>query len=398
MRDSPKRTNTFKPILFIAILIGAIQPLNAQVINAQVRDGLCVELRWTGTEGETELWRQLPNQSDYNSLGVVPGTFYSDTIPFSICGDTIRYRLDYGLSQSIETCVWFADDMPPQPTDILLVTVDSLADSIIVYWYPSDSKDVDGYIVCTGSPCVSPDTVYSTRHAVAFDATPKEFRVFVVDSCGNPSAMSDPCNNMVLNVHADSCGGTVTATWNNYINMPGGISAYQLYYSLTKPYEWVLADSTSLTSLRFSVPEGAIDSCYFRLRTCSLLDAGCAWSNPVALSVGDTSNAVCQGDHPGTDDVAADLFALPNVILYNQPPNDKFQPCLTGVLPQGITDYRLDVYCRTGRRVFRTSNPAEAFVGRRGSTELQGGVYVYLLFYTIDGEQHIKKGQLLLLK
>jgi len=68
------------------------------------------------------------------------------------------------------------------------------------------------------------------------------------------------------------------------------------------------------------------------------------------------------------------------------------------VLPQGISNYRLDIYCRTGRRVFRTEDPATAFDGHHDTVELPGGAYVYLLFYSIDGAQQVKKGQLLLLK
>ena len=390
--------NTIKQVPFIIVLLLSLQSLFAQSFNAQVRDGAYVDLRWTGVDGETELWRQLPSQFAYSSLGVMTETRFRDTVPYSVCGDTIRYRLRYGLSQWLETAVWFVDGMPPEPTDIHLVTVDSLTDSIVVLWQASVSKDVDAYIVCTGSPCTSPDTVYETRYAVAYDSTPHLFRLFVVDSCGNPSAMSEPCNNMVLRVIADSCGGTVMASWNRYINMPGRISSYRLHYSFTKPYIWQLLDSTAQTSLRFPMPEGVIDSCYFRLSICSLVDASCAWSNTVAVSVDDTSNVECQGVHPGPVDAADAMFALPNAILYNQPPNDKFQPCPTGVLPQGVSGYRLDIYCRTGRRVFRTEDPSEPFMGRRDTHELQGGAYVYLIFYTIDGEQHVKKGQLLLLK
>ncbi len=372
--------------------------LFAQSFNAQVHAGVYVDLRWTGIDGETELWRQMPNQPAYCSLGVLTGCGYRDTIPFSVCGDTIRYKLNYGSTQSMETAVWFSDAMPPKPTDIRIVTVDSLADSIMVIWYPSESKDVEAYIVCTGSPCVLPDTVYDTRYAIKYDTIPHTFRVFAIDSCGNPSAMSPSCNNILLEVRADSCGGTVTASWNPYLSMPGGISTYKLFYSLTKPYVWRLVDTTVLCSFCFPMPEGVVDSCFFRLSVSSLYDTLCAWSNPVAVSVADTSNSVCSGGHPRSDEGVGSLFALPNAIIFNQPPNDKFQPCPSGVLPQGVTGYRLDIYCRTGRRVFRSENPSEAFVGRRNSIELQGGAYVYLIFYSIDGEQYVKKGQLLLLK
>lgn len=376
----------------------SLQSLFAQSFNAQVRDGAYVDLRWTGVEGETELWRQLPSQFAYSSLGVMTETRFRDTVPYSVCGDTIRYRLRYGLSQWLETAVWFIDGMPPEPTDIRLVTVDSLTDSIVVLWQASVSKDVDAYIVCTGSPCISPDTVHETRYAVAYDSTPHLFRLFVVDSCGNPSAMSEPCNNMVLHVIADSCGGTVTASWNRYINMPGGISAYKLHYSLSNPYIWELLDSTESTTYKFHLPADVTDSCYFRLSVCSLAEAGCAWSNPVAVSATDITDADCHDSQPSPADADEAMFALPNAIIFNQPPNEKFQPCPTGVLPKGVTDYRLDVYCRTGRRVFRTEDPSVPFTGHSGTHELQGGAYVYLIFFTFDGEQHVKKGLLLLMK
>lgn len=376
----------------------AVSQLCAQSFTAQVREGLYVDLRWHGVFSPMELFRKLPGDGAYRSLGAVVGDGVNDTVNRSVCGDTIRYRLDYGAGQSLETAVWFTDAITPQPTDIQIVTVDSLADSIIVTWNPSISSDVDAYIICSGSPCVSPDTVYSTRYAVEYQTSPLSFRLFVVDSCGNPSALSPPCNNLQLNVKADSCGGTVNATWNEYRNMPGGISAYRIYYSIAKPYEWQFLDSVNRLSVHVPMPEGVTDSCYFRVEVTGLSSGLSASSNPVGVALGDISNEECSHSHQGDVDGEGEMFSLPNVLLYGQAPNDRFQPCPSGVLPSGISGYRLDIYCRTGRRVFHSENPGEPFVGRSKSGELPGGAYVYLLFYTTNGVQQVKKGQLLLLK
>ena len=386
-------------IIYILFFVIAVLPqAKAQQIGAQVREGMYVELRWRDVSGTLELIRRLPHEVGYSTLGEMEGAMYRDTVKVAVCGDTIHYRLLYGAGMSIETAVWFADGVPPQYSDIQIVTVDTLTDSIVVSWLPSESEDVAGYIVCTGSPCVSPDTVYGTRYAVVYQEEPITFRVFAIDSCGNPSQLSPPCNNLHLSVSADSCGGTVTAQWNDYRNMPGGMGKYCLYYSVGKPYEWHLADSTASNTLRIAMPDGVEDSCYFRLSVRGQESGLNAYSNTVSVAVSDTSNTECSQSHHGDIDPGSDIFALPNAIIYGQPPNDRFQPCATGMLPEGVSEYRLDIYCRTGRRVFRSEDPAEAFTGRSKSHELQGGAYVYLLFYSVDGVQQVKKGQLLLLK
>ena len=384
-------------LLILSFLLLASTPF-AQTFDARVRDGRYVELRWQGVGGDAELWRKTTTDLSYRPLGTVSGSLFRDTICFPVCGDTLHYRLDYGASQSMRADVWFADLFPPQPTDIQLVTVDPLGDSIIVSWLPSTSADVGAYIVCSGSPCTSPDTVFNTRHVVPLATQPLSFRIFAVDSCGNPGALSDPCNNIVLNMAADSCGGTVTATWNSYINMPGGISRYCLYYSDGRPYVWQPLDSTDRPTLTVRMPDVQSDTCHFRLGVGSLGNAGFSWSDIVGMAVADTSNAVCHSGHSASADNADILFALPNIILYGRPPNDRFHPCPSGVLPQGVSDYRLDVYCRTGRRVFHSSDPATPFAGQSDTLELQGGAYVYLIYYTLNGVQQVKRGQLLLLK
>ena len=370
----------------------------AQQIGAQVREGMYVELRWRDVSGPLELLRRLPQDESYTSLGAVDGTAYRDTLRRAVCGDTLHYRLIYVGGAMIETSVWFADAVPPLHSDIQIVSVDSLADSVVVSWLPSKSEDVAAYIICTGSPCVSPDTVYGTRYAVEYHDAPITFRIFAVDSCGNPSQLSLPCNNLHLVASADSCGGTLTARWNDYRNMPGGMGKYCLYYSLGRPYVWRLADSTSGNSLRIPMPEDVYDSCHFRLCVSGLESGLFAYSNTASVAVGDTSNVECGQSHHGDIDPDSDLFALPNALIYGQPPNDRFLPCPTGVLPEGVSGYRLDIFCRTGRRVFRSENPAEAFTGHHNGRELQGGAYVYLLFYSVGGVQQVRKGQLLLLK
>lgn len=146
------------------------------------------------------------------------------------------------------------------------------------------------------------------------------------------------------------------------------------------------------------MPEDVYDSCHFRLCVSGLESGLFAYSNTASVAVGDTSNVECGQSHHGDIDPDSDLFALPNALIYGQPPNDRFLPCPTGVLPEGVSGYRLDIFCRTGRRVFRSENPAEAFTGHHNGRELQGGAYVYLLFYSVGGVQQVRKGQLLLLK
>ena len=152
-----------------------------------------------------------------------------------------------------------------------------------------------------------------------------------------------------------------------------------------------------MVMLNFRMPEEVNDSCVFRIKVSDREYNITSYSNEISVLASDVSEIPC----PQNDiDIEAndDFYAIPNVLLYNQPPNNKFQPCFEGLLPDGVSGYRLDIYNRMGCRVFRSENPSEAFIGQYKGRELPGGAYVYLLYYDREGEQQIKKGQLLLLK
>ena len=381
----------------IALFLLVAPQLVSQTLTAQQRGDNWIEVSCGEVGFPCELWRQLPFENDYRLIASLEENRYRDTIECAICGDTIRYRLVYGSSSSIETKVWFQDVLPPAETAIRIVTTDSANSRVDVEWLESQSPDVAAYIICKGSPCVDPDTVYTNRYSVDYEGEEVSFRVFVIDSCGNPSALSLPCNNVILSVAADSCGGTVTARWNEYRNMLGGLGSYVLQYADNQT--WRDLDSTQGLSIQCRLPEQSEDSCRFRVKITDSTYSQEAYSNMARVAVVDTVGEACPTEDPrGGESEDGSFFALPNVLLYNQPPNDCFQPCCGGVLPEGVSDYKLSIYCRTGRRVFYSEDPSEAFTGWNGKHVLQGGAYVYLLYYSKSGEQHSIKGQLLLIK
>lgn len=379
--------------VFVLLSIG----LSAQQFYAQVREGLYVELVWQDGGGDHTLMRKLPG-GEYVPLVTTADSHYSDTIGVSICGDTIHYQLWAGNMLRASSQVWFNDLVPPLPVAIQQVSTDSATGDIIVSWLPSLSNDVMAYIVCTGAPCLNPDTVYSVSYRVPSDGSVVLFRLFPIDSCGNPSALSEPCNNIVLTVDGDTCGGTYTAKWNAYNNMPGTMRKYVLQRYDKFQRAWVVEDSTSALQICKTLENGIVDSCLFRLMVCNREGASLCYSNQVWLNINNIGTQPCPSHHGGGIADGETPFYLPNAIIFQQPPNHEFLPCYQGKLPEGVSGYRLDIYNRVGCRVFRSSNPAEAFDGTYKGVPLGGSAYTYLLFYSQGDEQHVIKGILLLIK
>jgi gliding motility-associated-like protein len=79
--------------------------------------------------------------------------------------------------------------------------------------------------------------------------------------------------------------------------------------------------------------------------------------------------------------------------------NDHLRPFLETAWT--VTDYHFDLYNRWGQRVFSTRSPEEGWDGRHRGRPAPGGVYTWVLRYTLaDGKpvEKVESGSILLLR
>lgn len=218
-----------------------------------------------------EVFRKMPN-SIWTQIGTTQQTNYQDTIRSSICNDTIYYKIRVlhsypNLTLTMHSLsgpsgAWFTDPYPTTPCTLDVVTVDTATQNIVLSWQASPDPDIMGYFICQGSPCMALDTVWgqynttytcTTRSSDSINA----FRLYAFDSCFSASALTDPYNNLVLQMQSQHCSREIAFSWNEYINMPGGVGQYTLFLKYDNaPYRAVATEPSSSRSLSYTIPAG----------------------------------------------------------------------------------------------------------------------------------------------
>ena len=215
--------------------------------------------------GTYTVYRKMPN-TVWTIVGTTQQSQYQDTIRSSICSDTIFYRLEYNVtsyqSVSAPAGAWFTDPYPTTPCTLDVVTVDTATQDIVLSWQPSPDPDIMGYFICQGSPCMALDTVWG-QYNTSYTCTTRSsdsinaFRLYAFDSCFSASALTDPYNNVVLQMQSRHCTREIAFSWNEYINMPGGVGQYTLFLKYDNaPYRAVATEPSSSRSVSYTIPAG----------------------------------------------------------------------------------------------------------------------------------------------
>ena len=218
-----------------------------------------------------EVYRKMPN-SIWTQIGTTQQTNYQDTIRSSICNDTIYYKIRVlhsypNLTLTMHSLsgpsgAWFTDPYPTTPCTLDVVTVDTAMQNIVLSWQASPDPDIMGYFICQGSPCMALDTVWG-QYNTTYTCTTRSrdsinaFRLYAFDSCFSASALTDPYNNVVLQMQSQHCSREIAFSWNEYINMPGGVGQYTLFLKYDNaPYRAVATEPSSSRSLSYTIPAG----------------------------------------------------------------------------------------------------------------------------------------------
>ena len=216
--------------------------LTLNVLN-QSNTSAVVSWNRIGNGSETyHLYRKMPYEAVFSERTTTTQQQFVDVIQRIICSDTIAYYVTCQyhdtIFQSRAVGVYFDDPYPTTAPTPDVVTIDDSTQQIHFSWEASPDEDIVGYFIChieqPGAPCLGLDTVWGkdNTHYVADRLSCLEiqsFRVYAFDSCFKASPLTDVCNNMVLRVSGVDCERTVTARWNSYENMPGGLGGYVLY-------------------------------------------------------------------------------------------------------------------------------------------------------------------------
>lgn len=237
--------------------------------------------------GQYTVYRKMPN-SGWSAVGTTAVERYQDTIRHSICSDTIFYKVEYGdmsrSSLSSQAGAWFTDPNPTTPCTLDVVTVDTATQNIILSWQRSPDPDIMGYFICQGTPCMALDTVWG-QNTTSYICTARSsdtvnaFRIYAFDSCFSASALTNPYNNVVLNMKGKHCTRDLLFSWNEYVNMPGGVGRYTLLLRYDNGrYNAVANEPSSARDLRFTIPAG-VRRVYALLRISNVGNTRYAFSN-----------------------------------------------------------------------------------------------------------------------
>jgi len=233
---------------FLSNAKSAATPLAIQLQINKISNGIA-RLDWTFQSGIFELIRTDPSG---NSDTIYRGTdlFYTDTIsapPVSHCKDVnFSYRVEIqGLGGSASNTVSgvFRDDNRPPDVVMDSISIDPNGHPVIS-WKASTTADVAGYEIQREfaggiwdsigfSPGKFSTSFTSLSSAACADIM--TFAILTVDQCGikSPGVATkiNPLNTLLIGQEPDvnECLGTVTFSWNPYINMKPALAEYQIF-------------------------------------------------------------------------------------------------------------------------------------------------------------------------
>lgn len=127
----------------------------------------------------------------------------------------------------------------PDPPELLSVSVDteSETDNVIINWLPSDSIDVEGYIIyqVLGGITETLDTVYG-RLSVSYinynsnaSNNIETYRLAAFDTLEYKSMITTPHTTMRLVADFEQCAYELNLSWSPYVGWEDGVSEYRVY-------------------------------------------------------------------------------------------------------------------------------------------------------------------------
>lgn len=295
-------------------------------------------------------------------------------------------------AQPIDTTGCYA--MPLMPIEVCHVEsvgVDTTEERVRLTWHVNSSEGVAGYCICSGSPCLALDTLWSVYDTTYLCTThsPDELHtycIFAIDSCLHGGELTDAVSNMVLRIVTDSCIRTLQCDWSAVtIETPE-----PLYVVWMQTDEGLLLDTVvGELSYQTELPNSTM---HLKVRVAALGDGGVTvWSNAVTADFQPTDSCVSD---PHQHKIPSNPY-VPNCFTPMLSVNNCFAPRFAS---ESIPDeYHLNIFNRIGALVYQSHEVSACWDGTHEGRVLPQGVYVYYLIYRVADEVRRLSGTVLLL-
>lgn len=233
-------------------------------------------------------------------------------------------------------------------------------------------------------PAVSNNLSY-TDTDVDVNAYSYTYRARIIDSCGQPGAVSNSAKTILLTIQKDDIRMLNYLSWNEYADFNGAILGYNLYRGIDGNFSGAPI-ATLPSSARYF--EDDLNNVTFTGKVCYYVEAieGSNLFNDPQIS---RSNIACEVFEP--------LIYIPNAFT-PEGLNPTFIPVITNFDP---TDYRFTIIDRWGQVVFQTDSPLEGWSGYIESSGkmAETGTFIYMVvMHDGNGIEIVKRGHVSLLK
>lgn len=213
-----------------------------------------------------------------------------------------------------------------------------------------------------------------------------EYRVRIIDSCGNAGIVANEVKTILLEIQSNEIQMINTLNWNAYEGFNGSITKYNIFRSLNGTYTWPPLATVSANTLFYQDDLNGIAN--FEGKICYYVEA-IESMNVYHFSEQSKSNEVCTVFEP--------LIYIPNAFTPGGL-NPIFIPVVSLINPQ---DYRLTIIDRWGQVMFYTTDIFEGWDGTMGINHklAETGMYMYVLQVRDGAGQEVtKRGHVSLLK
>lgn len=238
--------------------------------------------------------------------------------------------------------------------------------------------DLDFNYVAT-IPSNSTNFIYYTDGAVLADRGAYEYRINLIDSCGNVGFVSNVARTVFLQIQTDQVQMVNTLSWSSYGGFDGNIVEYRVYRGINgvfddSPIAVTLAGVRSYEDDVSAYMQSQGQFCY-RVEAVESV-------NSYGFSETAFSNNVCATLDP--------LVYIPNAFIVNGE-NPIFLPVVS---LYDFDSYLLTIYDRWGGVIFQTDDRNEGWNGEAEMNDLKPeGTYVYhLTFQDREGRIYNYRG------
>jgi CHU_C Type IX secretion signal domain len=198
-----------------------------------------------------KVYREFP-ATVWTLIGTTSATNFKDTI--LVCNRIVNYKVEIPDNTGCSSVSsigggLFQNLIVPSIPSIDTLSVNN-ANNALLNWNTNSAPDAVAYVIyqLSGGVWVAVDTVFGINNtAFTYTASSagtgsESYRVAALDSCSNISPMGNIQSSLYLSTSANICQRTATLTWNAYTGFVGGVSAYNIYHSVTSssgPYLFI---------------------------------------------------------------------------------------------------------------------------------------------------------------